>query len=334
MAQRETEQLNAIFQAAALSRALCTAADLGIADHITQGSPKSAGYLARATGAHERSLYRMLRFLASHGLFHETNNGEFDHTPLSAALRSDVKGSYRAAAQLFHHVFSGWDGLDHAVRTGESGFTKVFGKPVFEYAAEHPEIGALFDAGMTCIHGYETTAMLEAYDFGGIRVLADIGGGNGSLIAAVLKRYPAMHGLLFDLGHVVGRARENVNASGIADRCRVIEGSFFETLPTGADAYLFRHIIHDWTDEQSVGILSRCRKAMPANGRLLIVECAVPTGNAPSISKDFDMTMMTFPGGVERTEAEFRTLFEKSGFKLTSVTPTTTMISIIEGTPA
>ena len=114
----------------------------------------------------------------------------------------------------------------------------------------------------------------------------------------------------------------------------MIEGSFFETCRPGADAYLFRHIIHDWTDEQSVAILSRCRKAMPADGRLLLVECAVPTGNAPSISKDFDMTMMTFPGGIERTEAEFRTLFEKSGFKLTSVTPTTTMISIIEGKPA
>lgn len=334
MAQKETEQLNAMFMAAAQSRALSTAAELGVADHITQGSPKSVGYLARATGAHERSLYRMLRFLASHGLFQETSNGEFDHTPLSAALRSDAEGSYRAAAQLFHHVFAGWDGLDHAVRTGQPGFTKVYGKHVFEYAGEHPEVAALFDTGMTCIHGYETTAMLEAYDFSAVRVLADIGGGNGSLIAAVLQRYPAMHGILFDLGHVVGRARNNVKASGIADRCQVIEGSFFETIPGGADAYLFRHIIHDWTDEQSAAFLSRCRKAMPANGKLLLVECVVPTGNAPSISKDFDMTMMTFPGGIERTEAEFRALLEKSGFKLTSVTPTTTMISIIEGKPA
>jgi hypothetical protein len=333
MAQKETERLNAMFVAAAQSRALCTVAELGVADHITQGSPQSTGYLARATGAHERSLYRMLRFLASHGLFQETSTGEFDHTPLSAALRSDAKGSYRAAAQLFHHLFAGWDGLDHAVRTGEPGFTKVFGKHIFQYAGEHPEIGALFDAGMTSIHGYETMAMLEAYDFSGVRVLADIGGGNGSLIAAVLQRYPAMHGILFDLGHVVGRARENINTSGIADRCQVIEGSFFETIPAGADAYLFRHIIHDWTDEQSVAILSRCRKVMPANGKLLLVECVVPTGNAPSISKDFDITMMTFPGGIERTEAEFRTLLEKSGFELTSVTPTSTMVRIVEGKP-
>lgn len=333
MAQKETEKLNAMFVAAAQSRALSTVAALGVADHITQGSPKSAGYLARATGAHERSLYRMLRFLASHGLFQETSSGEFDHTPLSAALRSDAEGSYRAAARLFHHLFAGWDGLDHAARTGESGFTRVFGKPVFEYAGEHPEVATLFDAGMTSIHGYETRAMLEAYDFAGVKVLADIGGGNGSLIAAVLHRHPAMHGVLFDLGHVVGRARENIKGSGVADRCQVIEGSFFETIPAGADAYLFRHIIHDWTDEQSVGILSRCRKVMPENGRLLVVECVVPTGNAPSISKDFDMAMMTFPGGAERTEAEFRALFEKSGFKLTSVTPTTTMVSVVEGKP-
>ena len=333
MAQKETEQLNAMFVAAAQSRALSTVAELGVADHITQGSPKSAGYLARATGAHERSLYRLLRFLASHGLFQETSNGEFDHTPLSAALRSDAEGSYCAAAQLFHHVFAAWDGLDHAVRTGEPGFNKVYGKHVFEYAGEHPEVAALFDAGMTSIHGYETAAMLEAYNFAGVNVLADIGGGNGSLIAAVLKRYPAMHGILFDLGHVAARARENVKASGIADRCQVIEGSFFETIPAGADAWLFRHIIHDWTDEQSAAILSRCRKVMPPEGRVLIVECVVPAGNAPSISKDMDMTMMTFPGGIERTETEFRALLEESGFQLTSVTPTTTMISIIEGKP-
>jgi ubiquinone/menaquinone biosynthesis C-methylase UbiE len=333
MGQKETDQLNRILQAVALSRALCTVAELGVADHIQPGTPRSAAYLARVTRAHERSLYRLLRFLASHGLFQETNSGEFDHTPLSSALRSSVEGSFRAAAQLFHHEFRAWDGLDHAVRTGEAGFKAVFGQPLFDHIATHPELGPLLDAGMTCMHGYETAAMIDAYDFGTVRVLADIGGGNGSLIGAVLQRYPKMHGILFDLGHVIGRAKESLKKCGVADKCQVIEGSFFETIPAGADAYLFRHIIHDWTDEQSVQILGLCRRVIPKDGRLLLVECVVPAGNEPSLSKDFDMTMMTFTGGVERTESEFRSLFKQAGFELVSVTPTTTMVSVVEGKP-
>jgi hypothetical protein len=333
MGQKETDQLNQILQAVALSRALCTVAELGVADHIQAGTPRSAAYLARATATHERSLYRLLRFLASHGLFRETNSGEFDHTPLSSALRSDAEGSFRAAAQLFHHEFRAWDGLDHAVRTGEPGFRAVFGRPLFDHIAAHPELAPLLDAGMTCMHGYETAAMLEAYDFGAVHVLADIGGGNGSLIGAVLRRYPQMRGILFDLDHVVGRAKENLKKCGVADRCQVIEGSFFETIPAGADAYLFRHIIHDWTDEQSIQILGHCRKVIRNDGSLLLVECVIPPGNEPSIAKDFDMTMMTFPGGVERTESEFRSLFKQAGFNLASVTPTSTMVSVVEGKP-
>jgi hypothetical protein len=194
-------------------------------------------------------------------------------------------------------------------------------------------MGPVFDAGMTSLNFYETPAMLDAYDFTGIHVLADIGGGNGSLISAVLERYPSMKGILFDLGHVVGRAKENLKTAGLVNRCRVIEGSFFQSIPAGADSYLFRHIIHDWTDEQSTQILGHCRKVIPANGKLLIVECVVPAGNAPSPSKDMDMTMLTFPGGLERTDAQFRSLLNASGFELKSITPTTAMISVLEGKP-
>jgi hypothetical protein len=271
--------------------------------------------------------------MASHGLFQETGNRHFDHTALSAALRTDAPGSCRAAAQLFHRLFAAWDGLHHSIQTGEPGFNKVFGQPVFGYIAAHPDLGAVFDAGMTSINYYETAAMLDACDFTGIGVLADIGGGNGSLISAVLARYPDMKGLLFDLGHVAARAKDNIKTSGLTGRCTVIEGSFFETIPAGADAYLFRHIIHDWTDEQSIQILGNCRKAISANGRLLIADCVVPAGNAPSIAKDYDITMLTFPGGRERTEAEFRWLLKASGFELISITPTTTMISVVEGKP-
>lgn len=204
---------------------------------------------------------------------------------------------------------------------------------MFSYVAAHPELGPVFDAGMTSLNFYETAAMLDAYDFTGINVLADIGGGNGSLISAVLARYPNMQGVLCDLGHVVGRTKENVKAADLADRCSVIEGNFFESVPAGADAYLFRHIVHDWTDEQSIQILGHCRKVIPANGKLLIVDCVVPAGNTPSLSKEYDITMLTFPGGQERTEAQFSSLLRASGFELTSITPTPTMISVVEGTP-
>ena len=303
MAQPETEHLTRILTSAALARAVTSIAELGVADLIATGHPQSVESLAAATKTHEPSLYRILRFMAAHGLFHETENRRFDHTPLSAALRSDAPGSYRATAQLFHPIYAAWDGLHHSVQTGEPAFNKVFGTPNFDYISTHPQLGPLFDAGMTSMNFYETPAMLDAYDFTGISVLADIGGGNGSLISAILARYPDMKGMLFDLGHVIGRAKENLQAAGLAARCSVTAGSFFETIPSGADAYLFRHIIHDWTDEQCHQILAHCRKVIPANGKLLIVDCVVPEGNAPSLSKEMDRLMLTFPGGQERTEA-------------------------------
>jgi len=334
MAQQETEQLNRILTSAALSRAVSTIAELGVADLVQTGQPQSVEHLARASKTHEPSLYRVLRYLASHGIFRETENRHFDHTPLSAALRTDAPGSYRAGAQLFHHLFAGWEGLHHSIQTGEPGFNKVFGAPIFDYIQAHPELGPVFDAGMTSLNFYETTAMLDAYDFTGIKVLADVGGGNGSLLSAVLARYTKMKGILFDLGHVVGRAKERLKAAGLAERCTTIEGSFFETIPAGADAYLFRHIIHDWTDEQCIQILGHCRRVIPANGKVLIADGVVPAGNAPSPSKDLDMTMLTFPGGQERTKSQFRLLLEASGFALKSITPTTTMINVVEGKPA
>ena len=261
MAQQETEHLTRIMTNAALSRAVSSIAELGVADLVQTGQPQSVEYLARATKAHEPSLYRVLRFMAGHGLFKETENHRFDHTPLSAALRTDAPGSYRAAAQLFHHTSAAWDGLHHSIKTGEPGFNQVFGAPIFEYIPTHPELGPIFDAGMTSMNFYETAAMLDAYDFTGIGVLADIGGGNGSLISAVLARYPNMMGILFDLGHVVGGTKENLKAAGLAGRCNVIEGSFFETIPAGADAYLFRHIIHDWTDEQCAQFIADNRRS-------------------------------------------------------------------------
>lgn len=333
MAQRETEQLSCILNSAALSRAVSSIAELGVADLIQTGQPQHVEYLASASKTHEPSLYRVLRFLASHGLFQETANRHFDHTPLSTALRTDAPGSFRAGAQMFHHLFAAWDGLHHSIQTGEPGFNKVFGAPIFDYIQAHMELGPVFDAGMSSLNCYETSSMLDAYNFTGINVLADIGGGNGSLLSAVLARYPNMKGILFDLGHVIGRAKDKLKAAGLAERCTVIEGNFFQNIPAGADAYLFRHIIYDWTDAQCTQILGHCRKVIPANGKLLIADCVVPAGNAPCPSKNLDMTMLTFPGGQERTEAQFRSLLKASAFELNSTTPTTTPINVLEAKP-
>jgi len=318
---------------AALSRAVASIAEIGVADLIETGQPQPVEHLARASKTHEPSLYRILRFLASHGLFRENEDRHFDHTPLSAALRTDAPGSYRAGAQLYHFLFAGWDGLHHSVQTGEPGFNKVFGTPIFDYIQTRPELGPVFDAGMTSLNCYETDAMMEAYDFTGINVLADIGGGNGSLLSALLAHYPNMKGILFDLGHVTERAKERLKTAGLAERCNVIEGSFFESIPAGADAYHFRHIIHDWTDEQCAQILGHCRNVIPTNGKLLISDCVVPAGNEPCMSKNMDITMLAFPGGQERTEAEFRSLLKASGFELKSITPTAASINVVEARP-
>lgn len=184
---------------------------------------------------------------------------------------------------------------------------------------------------MTGIHGRETGAILDAYDFSGIEVLADIGGGNGSKITAILQRYPSMKGILFDLPHVVERARERIEAAGLRDRCQLVGGNFFVSVPAGADTYLMRHIIHDWDDEKSHSILRNCHGAMPAGGKLLVVESVIPPGNEPFKGKFLDLTMLLIPGGRERTADEYRALYERAGFELARIVPTSMEVSVVEG---
>ena len=227
--------------------------------------------------------------------------------------------------------YRAWGELLHSVETGHSAFEKVYGKPIFDYFSDHPDMGKLFDQAMTGVHGRETEAMLEAYDFTGLGTLADIGGGNGSVLTAILRRHPAMHSILFDLPAVSERAKANLEAAGLEGRCSVLAGNFFVSVPPGADAYLMRHIIHDWDDDKSITILRNCRRAMGQGGKLLIVEGVVPPGNEPSVSKFFDLAMMALPGGMERTEEEYRQLVEAAGFQLTRIVPTRTWVSVLEG---
>jgi hypothetical protein len=314
-----------------ISQAVYVAAKLGIADLLTAG-PHSADDLAKRTQAHAPSLYRLLRALASVGLFREDGQGRFSLTPLAECLRSDLPGSQRAFAIMAgEEHYRTWGDLLWSVRTGNMAFDKIYGMPVFDFLQKHPEQARVFDEAMVGVHGRETAAMIDAYDFSEIEVLADIGGGNGSLLTAVLKKYPTMRGVLYDLPGVTERAKVNIQASGLSERCQVTGGSFFESVPPGADVYLMRHIIHDWDDEKSTRILKNVHRAMGAAGRLLFVEGVIPPGNDPSFGKLLDLTMLVIPGGKERTEQEYRTIYETAGFRLTRIVPTEAEVSVIEG---
>jgi hypothetical protein len=312
------------------TQTIYVAAKLGLAELVKDG-PRSPQDLAQATGTQPRALYRLLRALASLGIFIEEQGG-FALTPLAECLLDPAMKALATMRGEFQ--YRAWGELLFSVQTGKSAFQKVYGKPIFDYFSEHPETGKVFDLAMTGVHGRETDAMLEAYDFTGIGTLADIGGGNGSVLMAILRRYPAMQGILYDLSGVADRARANIEAAGLAGRCRVVAGNFFETVPAGADGYLMRHIIHDWDDEQSLTILRHCHAAMGQGGKLLVVEGVVPAGNEPSVSKFFDLAMLVLPGGMERTEDEFRQLFEAAGFRLTRMVPTRTWVSVLECQPS
>jgi hypothetical protein len=246
-------------------------------------------------------LYRLLRALASVGIFAEGESRRFSLTPLAEPLRSDVPGSKRALALMSgDEQFRTWAEIDYTIRTGKIAFEKVFGKPIFDYLGEHSDKARIFDAAMVGIHGRESNAILDAYDLPGMGVIADIGGGNGSQITAVLKKYPQMNGILFDLPHVIERAKEKIQASGLQDRCRLVPGSFFDAVPEGADAYVLRHIIHDWDEDKCLTILRNCHRAMSPNSKLLVIESVIPSGNEPFHGKFLDLVMLLIPGGKER----------------------------------
>ena len=317
-----------------IAQAVHVAAKLRLADHLAHG-PRTADELAQATGTHPRSLYRLLRALAGEGIFSESEPGRFRLNELAEPLRSDAAGSQWAMAVMMgDEHYNAWGGLLDTVRTGETAFDRIYGRPIFDYLGDHPEQARIFDAAMTAIHGRETQTTLEAYDFSDVRVLADVGGGNGSNLVGILERYPDLRGILFDLPHVVERARPNLEKAGLADRCELIAGDFFAGVPVQADAYFLRHIIHDWDDDRAAAILRHIRKSCPAGARLLVVEYVLPPGDAPSFGKLMDLNMMLLPGGVERTEEEFRRLYESAGFRLTRTIPTAGDLFVVEGVPA
>lgn len=315
------------------SQAIYAAAKLGIADLLAPG-PQTIDALTAASNASPEPLYRLLRALASIGIFAEGPSKTFSLTPLADPLRADAPGSQKAFCLMNGgQQFTSWSEIVYSIQTGKSAYERVNGRPLFEFLATDAEQAQIFDDAMTGIHGRETNLMVDAYDFSGINILVDVGGGNGSSLIGILQHYPEMRGVLFDLPHVVERARPRIEAAGLADRCDLVGGSFFERAPSGADAYMMRHIIHDWDDQRATAILKTCHAAMSEKARLLVVESVIPPGNDPFLGKFLDLVMLVIPGGKERTAEEYRTLLAGAGFDLQRILPSKHEISLVEARP-
>lgn len=317
-----------------IARALYAFAKLGIADLVGDATVSSED-LAAAAGVNPRALYRLLRTLSTAEVVSESQDHRFALGPLGQALRRDAPESMRAWA-----IFSGepfymqaWEQIVHSIQTGRAAWDHVHQVPLFEYIGQHPDAGALFDQAMTCLSAAEAPAIVSAYDFSSIGKLADIGGGQGLLLRTVLKAHPAMTGVLFDRPDAIAGIHAQLGEDGIAERCEVVPGDFFQAVPAGADAYLLKYVIHDWDDERSLAILRNCRRAMAKDARLLLVETVVPAPGEAHFAKLQDLEMMVIAGAQERTLAEYSSLLEGAGFKLVRVVPATEVASILEAVP-
>lgn len=318
------------------STAIYIVARLGIADLLKDG-PRPASWLATATHTHPDRLYRVLRALAGVGVFTECTPGTFALTPAADTLRSDVPGSVRDLAlwmaDPFH--FRIYAEMMHTVQTGETTFDHIYGKSAFEYFPDDPAESEIFNAAMTSLSAVMIPAVLEAYDFSGIGKLMDVAGGHGAFLRALLNKYPAMRGVLIDMDHVIEGARQLAENQTLAHRCEFLSADFFAEVPTGADAIIMKHIIHDWDDDKAVRILRNCLMALSGRqgARVLVVDMVVPPGDEPHFSKFLDLEMMAVPSGRERSQKEFERLFTAAGLRLTRIVPTKSPVSVVEGMP-
>ncbi len=322
-----------------VSRALALATTLGLADHMN--GPTDVAELARGTNTHAPSLRRVLRLLVSVGVFEEREDGRFAPSPLGELLREDAPGSMKASVTLFAGVGiqDSWKELEYCVRTGQPAFKKADpNADAFDAFAEDPAAAANFDKAMATFAPQTAAAVAAAYDFSQFGTVADLGGGNGALLIGILKANPKLSGIVFDLPRVAARAKGNVDAAGLSERCTVVAGSFFDGAPRGADAYLLKHVIHDWNDEQAGAILRNVRKVASPGAKLLIVEGLYPDRIERTLegrgAAANDVNMLVCTGGRQRSEAELRELYAASGFRLTRVVPTPARVAVIEGEPA
>ncbi len=310
---------------------LRAAAQMRLADHLADG-PKTADQLAALTNTHSPALYRVLRTLASLGIFSEDEAHQFSLSPLAEPLRSNVPGSVRTSIlSITGDIFVvPWSKLLYSVQTGQPSFDNHYGVPFFDHMSHMPEEAAMFSDLLIGINSGDAPAVAAAYDFSTFTNIADIGGSTGHMLATVVASHPGPRGTLCDLPHIEAGASELIRSRGLADRVTFVPGSFFESIPSGCDLYILSHVIHDWSEDQCLTILANCHRAMSPGSRLLIIEMVLSEGNAFHPGKVLDITMLTLAGGQERTEPEYRALLEKANFKLTRVVPTNSPVSIVE----
>jgi hypothetical protein len=316
------------------SQLVFVAAKLGVADVLVAG-PLTVEEIASRVGAHPVSLGRVLRALASVSIFKSDPHGRFHLTRLAQTLRSDHPESLRNFALMLvdDHNWSAWGALEHTVRTGESAFEHVHGARAFPWMRAHPEKEKMFSASMASLSVMENAAVVRAYAFGKLRKVVDVGGAHGHLLAAILHSYLKVRGVLFDQPSVIEEATRTgfLAAPDVASRCETVGGDFFESVPAGADAYILKYIVHDWEDDKSVRILQNCRRAMGADGRVLVIDHVVAAGNKFDWGKMMDINMMVMMASKERTKEEFRELFARAGLRLKRVVRTASPLSILEG---
>ncbi len=329
-------QLMQLVTAKWVGQAVYVAAKLGVADFL-KGGPKSAEELAKTLKVHGPSLYRVMRALAGLGVLKETKEQTFELTPVGSSLQTGIPGSVRSFAIMMGEDWHWrpWGEILHSVKTGNPAFHHTNKNHPFQFFEKNAEAGQIFNDAMTSFSMMESEAVAKAYDFAGVTRLVDVAGGHGLLLSTVLKAHPKMSGVLFDLPFVIEGAKKAVEAAGLTRRCELARGDFFKAVPGGGDAYMMKHILHDWNDDDAATILKHCRKALGKKGKILVVEMVVPPGSEMHLGKllDLEMLVMT-PGGRERSEADFRSLYERAGFKLTRIVPTPSPVCVIEGVPA
>jgi O-methyltransferase domain/Dimerisation domain len=306
-----------------MSQAVSAAVELGVPDQLASG-PRSVHEIAESLKVDEPSLYRLLRACADFEVFEERADRVFALTDLGVALRRDVPGSMRNLAMWTgspadRHT---WAGLAQSVRTGEPAFAAAHGQPFFEYLRDHPEVLDLFDAAMGEISYHMIASLIAAYDFSPFGTIVDVGGGRGAMMAAVLAANPGTRAILYDWPDVIAGAGGPLKDAGVRDRCELVHGDFFVSVPAGGDAYLLSGIVHAWNDEGAGHVLANCRDAMADGGRILLVEELLPEKVEPSPAvKLMDLNMFVLTGGRKRTETEFAALFGQVGLKVSRVVP-------------
>jgi hypothetical protein len=331
-----SEQILQLSTAYMAPACLYIAAKLRIADQLANGPKPVAQMADGARGVHEDSLYRVLRALASVGVFTETAARVFANTPASEMLRERVPGSMRDLALWMTNPthFRAFAELQHAVETGETGMHKLTGLEPFEFLKQNPAEDQEFNGAMNALTAQYAPAVLDAYDFGDLGTLADIGGGHGTLLCAILKKHYGLRGIVFDAPHIAALATPCIASARLSERCKAIGGNFFEAVPA-ADSYILKSVIHDWDDASAINVLSKCAAAIrPDKGKVILLEMVVRPGNDPDLSKWVDLEMLMMAGGRERTEAEFADLLAKAGLRLTRVIPTKSPVCVIESVKA